>query len=184
MKFILIFLLSALFPTHAISGPDETTNRFINNSPSLLDFGIYKLDTYLSGSPKLRKLGLITVFFDWEDNTITVQSWTLIPFNSKKAVVEACTDWFEEMRWQAGINSVSGEFLSSKQTISTFAEFFSHEGYMRTIAGKSDDDALVELDKKFRLAYHGVIDASVAPTERTITCNGKLLSKGISVTAE
>lgn len=67
---IILALITAVFASTAIAGPDATTQRLLDDRPSMLDFGIMRLELhlknhkYISHNPSVR--------YDWDENTITI----------------------------------------------------------------------------------------------------------------
>ncbi len=148
MKKVLLLALLASGPYSLSAGPDSASNYFINNSPSLLDFGIFRLERAIQEAWDAAR-----VIYDWDEDKIVViynqfkpTEGTWVPSLSS----EDCREFISLIRAQAG-------FLDGKPwgaaRHSFFSEYFTHEGY---VSGNKDDHdkRLVELDKKFKLVCY------------------------------
>jgi len=172
-----LLTLSAL-PTHA--GPDETTSRLMNEYASLLDFGILRLQLRLD---KLTTIPPSAVSYVWDDNVILISSFSVDSEWPRDRVEQACTDFFFDVRANAGIDQDTGKVFGVLDS-TFFADLFNHYGYSNTIAGKSTDEFAIALDQKFQLRFTWFSYSSVPGTVRSIECSGPLLDKGYSVKVE
>lgn len=171
-------LASQSLPAQA--GPDETTQRLMNEYVSLLDFGILRLQMRLDA---LTTIPSTYVTFDWENNTVVISSYSVDSEWPRDRVEQACTDWFRIIRQNAGINAGTGE-LYGVFTYSLFSGLFTHYGYSNTIAGKSTEEAAKILDQKYRLQFTWNSYSSTPGEVETLTCSGPLLDKGYSIKIE
>lgn len=121
------------------AGPDEITDYFMDTSPSMLDFGILRLERRLK---ELESGQRAHVSYDWDRDVIEVYT---VYFSDEEG---DCKSFIGEVRTSAGFN-LEGELWFGKR--SHFASLFSHSGYIR--GEQSDSDRrLIELDKKFRIS--------------------------------
>jgi hypothetical protein len=171
-KFTLIAAALAVLPSASASGPDATTNHFMKEPVSLLDFGIYKISNLLHGRDG-QPNGWAS--YDFDSNTINIE------FNSFEASgndkledhLARCDEWIEGIRSVGLVSSTTGKPIG--MPVSMFAQQFSHVGY---ILGDSEEnqERLIELDKKFRLRMT-IFDRSF---KGVLECTAKLLGKGFA----
>jgi hypothetical protein len=136
-----IAALVCLTATSVQSGPDATTNWLISDPVSALDFGIYRLEQHLSQG--WFPIGGI-VYFDWEANRLVISKFG--GSGTATAVEAGCASWIQSVRNSAGLRADNGLPYGSA---SSFAQFFSHNGFERTNAPKnlySDIDSLLTLN--------------------------------------
>ena len=117
-----VFFLQ-LFPV--IAGPDSTTQRFMNDSPSMLEFGLFKLKQRLiweGDETEFKQPN--NVKYNWDKNTIEISS-TFNKRRSRESAEKLCSLWFDYVRFSAGI-------VKSKTalSISNFARDFRHDGLL------------------------------------------------------
>jgi hypothetical protein len=138
IRLSLVALLASSGALHA--GPDATTNYFINNSPSILDFAIHKIEVSLN-----RNEIPAFVFYDWEADRIKISYSVYADKRTAEEAGDVCPDFVESIRRFAGIDDGK---VASFMTTSYFSSKFSHEGYVT--GGKEESSSRLEkLDKKF-----------------------------------
>lgn len=174
---IIYALVIATFASIANADPDSVTDHLMDESPSLLDWGLMRLENKLESNDKL--LLTPTVTFDWNSDTITIFSFdTESPSeNTKEESVQHCSEWFEIVRTSAGVSPWTNELRG--QLASVFSVLFAHNGYRRHHNGKSIDDFLHDLDNKFLLEFHSFFTEPNGDPNMLV-CTGVLISGEIN----
>lgn len=124
----------------AVAGPDQTTQKLINDPVSMLDLGVFKADLALSR----RELGFMN--FSWDSNRFTISTYKLGGFADAQAAESACASWIAEVRELGGLDTKTGKPFGPH---SWFAQNFSHEGFERVGTSEtlySDLDRLFDLN--------------------------------------
>lgn len=71
------------------AGPDATTNRFLNDTVSMMDWGLLRTESFMEKRGKAD----ITARYDWDSNRIMIEDMQIR--NALPDDVEAeCKDWF------------------------------------------------------------------------------------------
>ncbi|WP_297754642.1 hypothetical protein [uncultured Shimia sp.] len=177
-RFRTMLIAASLAATGAISGPDETTEAFMDQSVSLLDWGSFRLETALNKGVRDQNMAT-RVWYDFDSNTIVVGNWdgTVVPEEEAR---EDCKFWFSAIRKWAGY-SADGS-LDGGNEISRFANFYGHDGYIRGDED-SNKELLMDLDKKFRLVAHRKIKSLVI-SSKEMKCSGTLYGSEVAITVE
>lgn len=126
-------------PTLCAGGADNITRYFMDNSPSLLDFGIHRLAQELNAVYDDR----IHVSYDWEQDEIQI---SVLTFDTKGFSEADCREMIANIRSSAGYQD--GELPDYYGGHSYFASLFTHNGY-KVIGPDEDETRLQKLDKKF-----------------------------------
>lgn len=162
MAFVTLLLLSE--PSAA--GPDATTSYLIDDTASMMDIGMLRLNTFLvEGS-----FGIAT--FDWESNRFTIRANALTMSDDPAIAEKACGDWVNRIRNVALVNPDDGK-PSYGQT--QFSIFFEHVGFDRKNAPKTLSQ---DLDRLF------VLECVTYPKDARLTVSAPLLGKTYSVQNE
>jgi len=156
-----IFVLF-LLPESAIAGPDETTQHLMNDTASMLDFGLLRLNL------KLEADNLGTASYNWEENRIQISLFSLEKGTVESAEID-CANWIDAVRVKAGIDLDAGQ---SKTGSSSFANLFTHYGFER----RSVMEGLQgKIDKIITLGCYQW------GTKKPVTIKAPLLGKGYSL---
>lgn len=124
----------------AIAGPDETTRQLMNDPVSMIDMGVLK------GEMLLRAKGLGFMSFDWESNRFHIFNFFFNgDYPDQRSAEAECASWVADIRSLANVSTETGKAIYAH---SAFAEFFSHEGFLRTGEPKT---LYTDLDKLFVL---------------------------------
>ncbi len=163
----------------AMAGPDATANRFLSDTPSMMDFGAVRLESHLRAKEEFRD---VSVRYDWDRNRVVVLRFLLLRNDDERNLEDDCRDWMQSLRAAAMV--FDGRVFGGRE-YSNFAEFFGHVGFRRTIAGQPEDDALVSLDKIIVLeTQYGRYDDSNWNADMEMTCTGEVVGTGFSVSRE
>ena len=168
----------AAFPAALTAGPDETTNTLMNDSVSILDWGILRTELYLAQQNLIIPA---QVSFDWDSNEIRISAWQF-GGNDTTTEVQAkavCSDWFFGVRVSGGISTETGEPYFSE--VSTYANFFGHEGFVRNFDSIEYKALLAKLDRKIELSATILMDISKSDGLQSVKCSGPLLGVGFAV---
>jgi hypothetical protein len=168
--------LLPFFPETALAGPDEITQPLMNDTVSMLDFGIFRLQNKID---VLEDLPLTYVGFDWERNLIVISGWINEGQRPASDFHSTCVDWFARVRMQAGVDPASGK-LYEILSYSHFADLFSHFGFERTLSNKKPNELLAALDGKFFLELHWFGSRGLPSTGVGATCSGPMIDSGFS----
>ncbi|RDE09449.1 hypothetical protein [Pelagibacterium lacus] len=125
----------SLLPGVAAAQPDATAQRFLDDSPSMMDFGIDRLQTHLQ----------LAVDYDPAENAITIRRLVLVQHDDPLDFAEDCRQWAITMRGRAGVH---GGAVAGGLGHSDFAHFFAHAGPGRTLDGVAEAEALAALDRR------------------------------------
>lgn len=129
--------------------PDETIIRLMNDAPTILDFGIFRLERFLNGTGES---SYSRVTYDWDSNRIVVSNRFFDGHTIREAeAMQKCKVWINAMRELAGIDLETGQ-LQSWKTSSEFTRFFLHIGDVEQEHADHDADEK-SLDEKFHLVY-------------------------------
>lgn len=159
----------------AFAGPDATANRFLNDTPSMMDWGMYQVQQMLSADPAHG--AEVTVTYNWEDNQVLIRRFRQVDAGSDVAhLQDECRIWFEKTRSSGWVVAATGEVIALFPA-SRYAGMFRHNGFSRTLSGVSEEDAIAALDKMFYLSF-GTYDYAGKPL---MQCEGPLLDTGFSV---
>lgn len=167
------------FAMPAMSGPDATANRFLNDTPSMMDFGAVRLESHLRARDEFQDL---SVRYDWDRNRIVVIRLLVLKKDDERNLEDNCRNWMQSLRAAAMV--FDGRVLEGRN-FSNFVEFFGHVGFRRTIAGQIEDDALVALDEIIALeTQYWRHDDSNWSAYLEMTCTAELVGTGFSVSRE
>lgn len=175
-------MVVVLMASPASAGPDVTANRFLNDSPSMIDWGLYRITRQIErNSTYGADMGAT---YDWDANTIIIyNSAVKYETQTPELFEDDCREWFDWVRTNGYVSSTTGVVML-EAGLSRYADLFGHSGFRRTIGGIDEADALKALDQLITLEYRRwTLDASFK-TEQTRSCTGKLLSTGFSVSRE
>jgi hypothetical protein len=145
-----------MFCSPVYSGPDDTTNYLINNSPSLMDFGIFKINVRLASNASNNasyKATLSLAEYYYDDNNIVISRsfYSDIKYSDTKVTeiqaLLSCKIWISEIRIQGGVDVDTGQ-LDFYLENSRYADNFTHEGYSKK---NSPEDLLASIDKKIKI---------------------------------
>jgi len=132
-----IAFAAMLCASPGFADPGHTTRKLMDTSPSMLDFGILRLDVHLD---------FAWATYDWKNDDINIfpEAFGLSG--------EDCKEFIERSRLRAGYIGPKGE-LDPNLAYSIFAALFSHEGYI--LGGKENQEKLLqELDQKILVKCH------------------------------
>jgi len=182
MRTALAAWLVILCSAQALAGPDAISNRFLTDSPSMMDWGLERLSRHLQENPTYGPDMGAT--FDWDRNAVLIYNTAVAPAGETLDAFEFnCRVWFLWVRGDGYVSAADGTVFGTMEA-SRFASFFEHVGYNRTIGGIDESDALQALDKLIMLEYRrwSLDDDFEVVNERT--CTGKLLGTGFSISRE
>jgi len=164
--------LGVTITSPALAGPDAIGNRFLNDTPSMLDFGMFKLGLDL----KERGFMGMAVWYDWDRNRILVRELVLVSNEWAEDPKAHCQSSIRNVRQHALVNLVTGSPLQ-ESGMSGFARHFAHVGFSRTIGGMEEEAALKALDKMF-LVRSEIYNYQT--NRQVLACEGPLLGTQIS----
>jgi hypothetical protein len=142
-------IASGLSSTQVLSGPDDTTKQLMNDSVSLLDWGILQITYFRLNGENGNPVGYAS--YDYDDDRIYIRSYTTNDAEIDSEKVKAiCGNWIDAVRVSAWVSPTEGKPLV--KDYSYFASLFRHDGFVR---GELADETkrLQELDKKFHIEY-------------------------------
>lgn len=117
------------------AGPDATSTYLMNESVSVLDFGIFKMEETLSkyfatNSPSVT----VSASYLWDNNQIQITLLELAKRKTRNDAIEFCKTIVGSARASLGINTSTGKPIVEGLDPS---RFFVHEGYDNKRAPKS-----------------------------------------------
>ena len=139
-----VFLL--LWSLSANAEPNETAQRFLTDTPTMMDWGLMRLQDQLRSYQDGEDL---RVDYDPEGNRILIVRLVVARHGESLDFEEDCRQWTLMMRYRANIfdGKVPPGLLFSE-----FAWPFAHFGGSdRIIEGQTEHEALAELDRLFVL---------------------------------
>lgn len=149
MRSCLIVVTIVLAANAAGAGPDNITSYLMNKQASMMDLGMLRLQIDLGEKG--------SVAYDWDSDKIQVGKFTFYVSEGEADSEKHCSNWFSEMRGNAGIVATSGKPFMNQ---SFWATKFAHSGW---VDNSNPDNLYAELDKKFSLqCIHGDFNA-IAP---------------------
>jgi hypothetical protein len=143
-KWALSAVLICLLPSSAISGPDKTTTHLMNESATMLDFGMLRLSLFLDEYET-------SVRYIWDENRIQLVR-NFHQYADKDLAEESCSQWVTKMRRMAMINTDTGK---PYQENSVFANVFSHFGFT---SSKTPEGLYQDIDILFQLTCYASIE--------------------------
>lgn len=168
-------ILSISTSVHA--EPDEDIRRLMNDAPTMLDFGIFRLERFLNTSGET---SYSRVTYDWGSNRIIVSNRFFDGHTIREAeATQKCRVWINAMREIAGIELATGELQSCKSS-SEFTRFFLHIGDVEQEHADHDTDEKA-LDTRFYLSYIVADVVNAANENFSLTCEAPLFGTGFSV---
>lgn len=158
----------------ALAGPDATANRFLGDTVSMMDWGMFRMQQLINQNTTYGPQ--TTVSYDWDSNQIVVRRFRTIDL-AEAGVLEAdCKKWFDDTRYNGFVLPSTGE-LFGFASWSRYAGMFAHNGFSRTISGQDEEKSLSELDKLIHLSF-----ATWGPdAAEQMVCTGPLIDTGFSV---
>lgn len=123
----------------------DIAERFLNDSPSMMDFGGLRLQDWLRASSGEEN---VAVSYSAERGRILIARLVALESHEEFDHEADCRSWMERMRNAALV--IDGELTGNDQ-YSAFAEFYAHIGFRRTIGGQTEPEALAALDELFLL---------------------------------
>ena len=177
-RFLKAFTLAMFgWANQAIGGPDEITNRLMDEGVSLLDWGILRIQMRLSSDTRISSA---LVSYDWENNQIMIEGSNYDNGTGKpeEDAQKECSQWFRSIRLSAMVDPDTGKPYFGEASI--FARLFEHEGWEKTVDGKSTSDVATSLDGKIFLKYYVYMKADSVGDTDGLYCTAKLLEAGFS----
>lgn len=139
MKKLAILILLLALPSISNSEPGSTIKYMMDSQISLLDFGCYRLENYITNNDELKN---IIVSYNWQDNKIIISS-TKVSFNKLHNDAET------ERQERDIIGKIKYKLLINEDGNSDFfkdailSKFFSHNGYSTSNEPKNLYDELI-----------------------------------------
>ena len=154
MNKMCLVLAAALYPYSALSGPDKTTEYFMDTPATLLDLGIYRMNQRFDESYDPKTGRLVIVQYDWDSDDIQIiirRSVDVAAVVKSLALitVEDCKEVVGSLRLYAGY--VNGELKDGE--VSRYANDFLHSGFIKGEQAEHDE-RVQELEKKFVAICH------------------------------
>lgn len=176
-KMLLAAVAAISFSKSSQAEPDENIIQLMNDVPTMLDFGIFRLERFLNSAGET---SYSRVTYSWDNNRIIVSNRFFDGHTIKEAeAMQKCKLWINAMRELAGINLDTGQ-LQSWKTSSEFTRFFLHIGDVEQEHADHDADEKA-LDAKFHLAYV-VADVTNAANENfSLTCEAPLFGNDLII---
>lgn len=174
---LLASLAIVVLATPSRSEPDDVTRHLMEDSPSMLDFGIFRLERFLnkSGEDQLSR-----VRYDWDRNVIEVSNRFFDGHMISEAeALQKCTSYFDTMRELAGVDTETGRLQSWKES-SEFAWHFLHIGSVQEEHAEHDPK-IQTLDQKFQIRFVVADVVNADGANFSLVCDGKLLSSDFDV---
>ncbi|MCP4406448.1 MAG: hypothetical protein GY807_01530 [Gammaproteobacteria bacterium] len=149
---VLAFYLLAVAPVQ--SGPDKTTEFFMNTPASLFDLGIFRLELDLQNKhyrfegywPGF-KLIYPNIYYDWGNDKIVIEGRRFrATSQDQEKSEELCEKFFRDVRKAALVDPDTGNLVDQLST-SIFTDMFTHEGF----SNEPTKNAAKDLDSKFRI---------------------------------
>ena len=170
-----IAVLGIALPTSSMSAPDATTQALLENAPSMLDWGILRLEASLDRERRFgRILSGAYVDYDYATDRITISGSAGAPnvrLGSEAIADAKCKKFFSDVRLSALVGDNGMAFLGN----SYFSNFFILENNQPDHVS-SLEIFLTDLDQKFRIEFTGLFDDD--GEMRDLVCSGPLLGVG------
>lgn len=154
MNKMCLILAAALYPYSALSGPDKTTEYFMNTPATLLDLGIYKMNQSFVDWYNFFETGRkVIVRYDWDSDDILIGMAAIsiegVERSKEPVTVEECRRFINTMRRSGGYNNGKLAYLK----VSLYADVFLHSGFIKGEQAERDK-RIQELEKKFVAICH------------------------------
>jgi len=174
---LLAALTAANIATTSAAEPDETIAHLMDDSPSMLDFGIFRLERFLN---KTGQVSEAVIRYDWDRNAIEISGRFFDGHTiSEGEALQKCDSWFETMREIAGIDIETGK-LQPWYEVSEFAWHFKHIGSVQREHSMNHFDEQ-KLDQTFRIRFVVADVANASHESFRLICDGALLSNDYAI---
>lgn len=161
----------------AQAGPDDIANWLMTDSVSMMDWGNFRLETFLNQEDRY---GSVDVTYNWDRNLIEISGSEFSNDSAGEFNEDACQAWIESVRIAAYVGLSDGKVLQGIEH-SRFASFYKHSGFYRQPQGKTQTEMLSSLDNLFHLSFSTWRkQADSIGYSLSGTCSGFLLSNRIS----
>lgn len=115
------------------AGPDSISQYLMDDSPSMLDYGLLRIELELDGNGYAE--------YDWDDDEILIFEIDFRFSGGLEEAEQSCAEWISKARILGGV--LGG---SVSNGTSRYSQKFLHAGFSRTGA---PEDIAVEIDKKY-----------------------------------
>lgn len=154
MNKICLVLAAALYPYSALSGPDKTTEYFMDTPATLWDLGIYKMNQIFDHWYNLSETGReVIVGYDWDSDDIQIIMLGVhiegVEISKEPVTVEECKRFVNSVRTSGGYDNGKLAYLK----VSRYAREFLHSGFIKGEQAEHDE-RIQELEKKFVAICH------------------------------
>jgi hypothetical protein len=167
-QFVAGFLV--VLSAHAAAEQSTLTQYLIAQSPSLLDFGMARLNDQLRSHAVSKYFAVLAADYSLDENAITIRGRGY--FNAVTTVVEAkqwCTEMVLNLKTVFGYDRVTGEAIFPQLGLGTY---FRHHNYSST-STPQDLEQLLAKAAKIR------IDVRIRERNDLFKCESKLAEKSI-----
>lgn len=174
LQVLIVFL--SLTGTAAFAGPDSTARRFLDDTVSMMDWGLIRAEQWLNSGGRN-----VQGFYEWDSNRL-VFSEASFRAHLPGDVEEECKEWVRAIRAESHVVPDKGTLAADSLEHSRIAGFFRHTGFSRRIDGQEDREAVAALDNLIELRRVYWIargDGSYSEHDR---CEGMLRAGAISFT--
>ena len=164
MRFLEKIIISFLFiSSPALAEPSPTTAYLMEESVSLLTWGMFKVEQYILKSKMLGDNGVV-VEYDWDQNSINIKVYFLQGQDRKE-----CDNFIKGIKEIAGINTKNNGSIPLYET-SFFADYFVNNGYQRKNRPKNSGK---EIDNIMKIVVQGKDNGGI------YVCESKMLQPQI-----
>lgn len=176
MKKLLLFLL--FFSGHLYAEPSKTTKYLMNDSLSMLEWGIFKIDNVLN-TEKYPELDSVTrnsfdTTYDWDSNELTIKAVVYPSYEKLKKIgnKEACRLVLSSLKTRFGYH-----FRDSKVNFLSIANYFKHKGFYKR---EEPDTFSKDIEKMTRLTVKIYSSETNKPNfDRQSECTSKFLESEV-----
>lgn len=109
-----LYVLGSL-PSALEAGPDDTVKHLMNDSASMLDFGLLRLDLILAHE------SLGTSYYLWDQNQIVIAE-TFFDTSSRERAEKTCAEWISDVRKLAFVRQKDGKPVFESSRFSDFLD--------------------------------------------------------------
>ncbi len=137
MKKLILFIIFLLLAVPIFAEPTLAIKALMDDSVSMLDWGIFKLENMLNSSFLAEKFNIsIKVYYVWNSNRLIIYADSSLSQTDQKKMSEQegkewCKNVVKGIKFSVGIdpNTVGGRGFKGSSYLSVF---FSHVGFSRT----------------------------------------------------
>ena len=173
----LVLLVALAHSQIVLAEPTPTIKYLMNETVTMLDWGLYKLNKDMSKEPLLEGMkpqSHISVNYNWEHDKIRIVGTPPFHrFQSEKAAQDWCKEFVNNIRTFFGVDPSTGEVRATSPTY--IYTYFVHQGFKKKNQPKNLGE---DLDRLVEIVATALVSVEIEKT-MVIRCTAPLLGSEI-----